>query len=500
MEKESFINKNNKVILWIFIAITIVHVLYAAFSVRVAYMDGTPQLLHILNNIANGTTKLYIDPGHPRFFVSALMQLPSFLVAKMLILSSKFSISVFYSFCWFAISPLLVYFNYKLSNRTKNYDTFIASLFFYSMVILLYQIFVVVESSVAILTILLLYNYIRSKIDYTTKDLVIIALLTIMLFASHELVLFCVPILLVSSLLFAKDEENTKNKITKISVGIASLFAFFYIYFFMFKIKGNGGEISRFLNEFFGSLGTSFDTSFSITIVGLILIGLVIAIFKSKKELTIKHISIATVIIFYNLYIMFRQLDLYVNPIIEGHYRVIDIFLFPIILFFIAVKDIAKKEISPVILNNTITIIAIVGIAQTIWQIDNTYWWNKNIEYMQDKLQKCETSLYIPDPKEPPISKFFENDKRNYIWHADYTAISILFAKDYEVKTILGIYDKLYEENNATERQLLFSNDNNLFMPYITVDIKNKFWDLTEPAKALDLYNTTHNIKTNKQN
>ena len=37
-------------------------------------------------------------------------------------------------------------------------------------------------------------------------------------------------------------------------------------------------------------------------------------------------------------------------------------------------------------------------------------------------------------------------------------------------------------------------------MPYYgVINIKNKFWDLTEPAKALDEYNKKYSIKTKEE-
>lgn len=495
---ENFLNKNNKIILWIFVAITAIHVLYAAFSIRVAYMDGGPQLLKILNGISEGTINIYRDPGHPRFFISTLMQFPTYLAAKLLLIQTKFSIGAFYSFCWFAVYPILIYLNYKLSKRTKRFDTFVISLLLYSTIFLSYQIFAVVESSIAILIVLLVYNYLVSEINYTKTDMTILLFLVIMLFGSHELVLFCGPILFITSLFVAKEEPNKINKNTKLALGAGSLFASVFVCSYMLMIKGNSGEISRFINELFGSMYMTLNTNFLITIVGLIILALTLIVFNSKKKLTTKYITTFSIIIFYVLYIMLRQTGIYVNPVREGHYRVIDVLSFPIILFLLALKDIKKINIPPSILNNTITITAIIGIAQTIWQINNTYWWNKNIEYMQNELLKCESHLYIPDEHTPPISTFFINNRRNYIWHADYAAISILFAKDYKIKKMLSLYDKPYNIANANERQRLFVKGDTLSMPYVSINIKNKFWDLTEPAKALYKYNNVHKIKTDK--
>ena len=498
MEKEKFLNKNNKILLWIFIAVTTIHVLYAAFSIRAAYMDGAPEILTILNGISDNTIRFFGFYEHTRYFSNVIMQLPVYVVSWLFVFSSKYSLAAFFSFYWFAFQLILIYWSYKLSERTKEYDTFVLGISTYSLIFLLHQIFSVVETPMTILFVLIVYNYIIAEINYTKKDKILLSLLVIILFSSQEMVLFCGPILFIVSLIKAKKEQDKSNKKTKLLVGSGMLLASVYVYFYTTSVKENTGETLRYINELVGTIPFAFKTNFLITIIGLIILLVTVLTFKSKKEIPNKNIAIYSLVIFYALFYMMRNLDTYVNPIIEGHYRVIDTFIFPLILLVLALKDIFNKKINVIMQNNILTVSILVGVALTLWQINNTYWWNKNIEYMQNILQKCESPLYVPNPNDPPISKFFENDKRNYIWHADYTALSIIFAKDYKVKTILGIYDKQYEEANATERQLLFSADDTLYMPYVSVKIKNKFWDLTEPAKALDIYNTTHNIETNK--
>lgn len=496
MNKNKFLNLINTILLWLFIIITTIHVLYATFTIRIAYMDGVNQILQILNSISANKVEIYLDIEHTRFLSNAIMQMPIYIASWLKIFTTKYSLAALYSFVWFAISPILIYWNYKLSKRTNNYDTFIIGISLYSMLFLLYQIFAVVETPMTILMVLIIYNYITARINYTLIDKAILAFLVIILFSSHELILFCGPIIFAVSIFLANKESNKNNRITKLAAGIAMLFASAFDLLYIISIKGNEGEIARYLNELIVTIPFALKTNFLITAIGLIILTTTIIIFKSKKEITPKYITIFSLIIFYVLFYMIQNLDIYINPVIEGHYRVADI-IFPLILFLLAIKDIKGIKIPPVIQNNVLTITILTGIALTLWQMNNTYWWNKNIEYMQNKLKKCESPLYVPDPNEHPISKFFENDRRNYIWHADYTAISILLAKEYKIKTILGIYDKQYEDANATERNLLFPADDTLHMPYVKVKIKNKFWDLTEPAKALDIYNTTHKIKTN---
>ena len=63
-------------------------------------------------------------------------------------------------------------------------------------------------------------------------------------------------------------------------------------------------------------------------------------------------------------------------------------------------------------------------------------------------------------------------------------------------------YDKSYpDKSNPTKReqQFVVLEKGVMGLPYDgVIDIENKFWDLSIPAKALDKYNKEHSIQTTK--
>ena len=115
-----------------------------------------------------------------------------------------------------------------------------------------------------------------------------------------------------------------------------------------------------------------------------------------------------------------------------------------------------------------------------------------------DELAKTQELLYIPSEHEE-ISSFINEDLRRYIWHGVYAATSILFSDTYEQKTLLVNYDESQSDGNYSYREVLYVVKDS---PYISIpfggyyNIKNKFWDLTKCAKALDKYNKEHKIYT----
>ena len=165
------------------------------------------------------------------------------------------------------------------------------------------------------------------------------------------------------------------------------------------------------------------------------------------------------------------------------------------------IKDRFNIKTNEIKFTNYICIILLCGIFQTCWQVVNTYYWDKNIQYLKDELNKCEELLYIPAEHEV-ISDFHHPDLRRYIYHGIYAATSILVSETYKQKTLLVNYDENQDDGNLSFRNRLYvypNEKNKMSIPYgAEISIKNKFWDLTECAKALDKYNKEHNIQTDR--
>ena len=120
---------------------------------------------------------------------------------------------------------------------------------------------------------------------------------------------------------------------------------------------------------------------------------------------------------------------------------------------------------------------------------------------MKAELSKAETLLYLPFEHEE-ISGFFNPQFRRYIWHNVYTPMSILFSPSYKQKTLLTGYEEEATDGNLSLREKLYippNTENKLFIPMgAEIDIKNRYWDLTDVSEALKEYNLENNIKTER--
>ena len=485
-----------KVMFIIFIVFSLVHVLYASFSFRGLYCDGSYYMLRQLKQLSSGIYQIAYDEGHPRFFILLLTQLPVMISHSLLFIKNKFALMFIYSFFQFAIPLASLFWSYKLAKRTEKIDIFFWNLITYGGIILLYKIFSVTESIQGISFHFLLWNYLTAKIDYNKKDIFFILLLIILMFGTYEYIAYLGIFFFLCHFYYVFQEASLKNQFVKTVIGFGSLSASIYTIWFMSNQQGESGEIFRFLGEGINVIPQMSHLNSLITIFAFILL-IVLAFQKTK----IKNFEmyIAAFVLFFALGYLLQNLDASLVPMWEQHFRVFPCIWLMFVFLCLHLKDIMKPEYNFIRWHNLLCIALLLVSFQTLWQINNTFYWNKNIQYMKRELAKSNSPLYIPK-QHKEISNFMNEDLRRYIWHSVYPVTSILFSDTYKQKTLLLNYDDIHQEGNLTFRHLLYvpKNSIKISLPFgIYADIKNDYWDLTDCAKALDEYNKKHKIKTN---
>lgn len=490
-------DKQFNVLKWIFIVVSIIHVIYATVTMRGMYLDGSFNMIDMLDNLTKWQFEISADSvGHPRFLTSLLTQLPVMFGFTVLFIKSKFALMMIYSFTLFALPLLFLWWNYKLSQRTNRIDIFFWSLFCYCSILITFSIFAVVESIFGAILHFILWNYLVLKEEYKKRDIFFIIFLIAMMFFTYEYVAILGIIFFIAALYYSAIEPNKNSKITKRLIGIGSLGAAVYNIIFMLNIPNEADEIQRFFQEWVLCYNQSINLNLSISVITVAL--LLYFIFNNKRLSKYTIWILATIYAFWFGHLISNPTSS-INPMLEGHFRVIPCLFLPLVFIFLFIIDLIKKEINQTKFSNFICIVLLCGITQTCWQMVNTYYWNQNIQYMKNELASVETPLYIPS-EHKEISSFHNNQMRRYIWHSIYTCTSILFSDSYKQKTILMHYDNEVEEANYPCREYLYviqDLENQMKVPYNTmIDIKNRFWDLTECAKALDEYNKQNNIQT----
>lgn len=499
--KEFENNKQFDILLLVFIVISVVHVLYATVTFRAMYEDGGFYTLSLLQHIADKSYTPVLDYGHPRFFMLYLQQFPLYFANLIFKVSDKFALMAIFSFFNFALPLLALWWNFKLSKRTKRMDILLWSLFNYCAILITFQIFSLVELIIGSIFHFILWNYMAAKMEYTKKDIALIVFLIAMMFFTYEYVIGLGVIFFIASFMYVNQVQDIKSQIVKTLIGLGALSASIFDLIYILRQPGEGGEILRFLKEGWDYLPKAFELNILLTIVAVGL--LFVFTFINKKKL---H-PIATwgigAIFFASFMKLFLNQELSVYPMWEQHLRTIPCWLLPIIFIGMFISDMMSEEKNQIKIYNMICIVLICGIFQTVWQLVDTYYWDRNIQYMKYELAKTDEPLYIPAEHEL-ISDFHTPTLRRYIWFGAYAFTSILFSETYEQKTLLVNYDESSDEGNITFREALFvypsengEEPTKMSIPYgTTIDIKNEFWDLTNCAKALDEYNKKNDIQT----
>ena len=483
-----------KILSVIFIIISMIFIIYATVTYRGMYADGVSFMLDLLNNLSQGKIKFAIDLTHMRFFIQQLVQLPV-IFAFFLGIKNKFALMGIYSLSQFLLPLLALIWHYNLTKRTGKINVFYWNLLVYCLIIIPYMIFSTVETIIGISFTFILWNYFISDIEYKKHDIISIIFLLIMMFATYEYVIFAGIIFFIAYFLYKKPEQSTLQKNIKKLIAYTSLIVVITNIIYMMLIPGEAGEILRFWEEFIGLIPHICHLNGLFSVVSIFLMFFYMFYNKRLNNILIK---IFLVYIFAFIYLIIHP-SLSVNPMWEGHFRVIPCIIAPFLFIWLIISDKYIKNKNNIRTENFLCIILMCGIFQTAWQFIETKYWNDNIQYLRKELTAYNELLYIPDEHEP-ISNYYNMDLRRYLFHSLYPATSILFSDTYKQKTLLTNYNEQYEDGNPSLRYALYiirGKEDLLRLQYnINLHMKTIFWDVTDVSEALDKYNKEHKIDT----
>lgn len=479
----------------VFVIISVISLFYASFSQRGLYCDGSFYLIELLNNIADNKFSFVYDPYHPRMFVLILTEIPTLIAGILFKVSDKITLATIYSFTQFALPLLGLWWNYELTKRTKQHAVLFWSVFSYCCIILLFQIYSIVELIVGVPFLFVLLNYLLGKIRYTFWDKIGIAGLIVLMFGTYEYTIFTGFIVFIAMFSTLFETEDGKDLLIKIVIGAGSLAAAAYTFIFLL-LGSKDGEIQRYISEAtdFWSAFTYFN--FFVTVVTILLLS--VLIFKKKK------ISYALTGVFSFIYLfifvkMIKKPLLFLSPAIEGHTRTVLCWFIPVVLLGTVIyRFIYKKDLRDYVQKFYIPVL-LCGITLTCLQIVHTYYWNVNIDYLKKEIASCEEPLYIPEQHEE-ISSLNNSNLRRYIRKGSYLTTALIFDKNYKIKTLLvhNICDSSTDDSFYGSLYPVFE-EGKISIPYgEKINIVNKFWDLTDVVVPLDEYIKSNNIDVDR--
>lgn len=490
-------NSNIKILLFVFVLISIIHVVYSTMTLRALTADGASYMLCLLNSLSDNKFLPIVDNQHPRYFILSLLQIPVIFSYYVLKIQDKFALLGIFSCVSYLIPLLILWLESFLAKRNERYDIFLLSLFNYCLILLLYANCPIVESFIGSILHFLLWEYLAAKFDYKKTDIIFIALLVIIMFSTFEYVVFSGPIFFIASLYYAKQTENGFNKKIKLFIGTGSLCAAIYNLVFMLAIPNEGSEIARFFSEFYDFLFNWSNLNILISFFAIIFLAVVF-----KRNILLGKMQVISLAAIFALAFLrlFLNLEMSLCPLLESHMRSISCYATPLMFLLLFVFDVKNIKISEIKMQNFLCIILLCGITQTCWQMVHCYYFDQNIRFMKKELAKSEKRLYIAEEHEE-IGGINNNRLHRYITPCLFAATSILFSESYEQKVLLSHY--LTPRDFVTFRNRLFvvknpsgSQAEIISIPQDSyIKIKNKFWDLTECAKSVEQDNKDKNIQ-----
>lgn len=469
--------RKNIILLSLLFVTRFIHSIIATLVQRGVYADGAVCVLSILNSLAKGEYGFYSDIGHhPRAFISLINQFPINFAYNILGIDDKQLLMMIFSLPLFIFPLIALVLNYLISRRTKRFDVAILGLGLYFLTIAPSALYSIVEMRLAAIFYIILLNYLVGKINYTKFDIGMILFLVLMLFNTHEIVIIIGPILFLMSFYYARNEENKLNKKVKYFIGYSSLIAALYMLYW-FLTKPILGETNRFLYEAVLSLKGIQESFGIITFVSLYLI--LLCIFY--KEYFSKTIIFGLTCLYISIFAwFFSNLDMYINTWFFS-FRTWPCFALPIIFLWVFAIDYFKIKLGNIFYTNMLTIICFTGILYALWQINHSYLFYKDYRYFQTKLDTISENIVAPDE----ITDVYSHSQlRRYHDEGMSSAESILFS-DTKTITPLILTEKDVSFDNSKDYKFYIGKSGRLHLPYVTIDVKNKFWDLTSAVSEI---------------
>ena len=472
-------NKNNLAVLLTvsFLIISTVNILYASVVQRGLSFDGSLAFAQLLENFGNNDGKMHFFAFlRARVFISYLQQLLLNVACLIFDIKSKTIMGFLFTLPLFLYPLSVTVWNWFLVKRTNRYDIFLISLGIYCLFVLPSQIWADVEAMLAIPLFLTLFHYLCADIKYKKLDIVLIIFLTVVAFCSSEAIIYCGPLLFLSSLFYAKKSTDKTAKITKRIIGLCGLLmpvSYFFYYIDDLSILVNEGT------RFFGEINFYMDSLFYQCPYLIMICAMVVILYASLKKKPFNTVEKSTLFFLsaVTIYLTFTKNYFSIYMPCEGC-RVLLFIVLPIVMIFVTAKDFkaCNTEISPAKFQNLIITLLLVGIVNTCVQINNSTIYRNCLNSILNQVKSHpETIVDFYDEDNPDIERF------ETIFITDfYPLVYISTVQDYEIDQLLyGISSKSRNPQNAKKLYGLWIEENQLFTNYrICFSKKNKFWNL----------------------
>lgn len=474
----------------IFIIFTIINIVYSSLVQRGLQFDGIIFFMDKMDAIASNSLSSAWVP-RLRHSVIFLHNLPFYIGYFLFDIHSKYVMAVLYSIPWFLYPSLFPFFNYLLAKRSKRYDIVIWSLFIFGLLVVPTQMWPIVEAMLAVSVVFLLYHYICANIDYKLWDIICILMLIIISYASTESNIYVGPLLALISFYYARKTVSRKNKIIKYIISVLTLLMpiGYFLYFILVIPSGAEYNSFRFFRElFFKDFSTIYKESYLILLISIIY--LILLFFLKKYK--IKNFTIISVSLVFSVlsFLMFKFNWFYDVKILE--YRVLLYIIPALVIILISFIDFINEKINMLylenILINFLIVIMVLGTFNCIVQIMNSFLFSKTVNEILTVTESIGKPIVIPYEEEKIYKNKYFSRFQNF-FEEDYFLVFVpAFSKNYKIKSILYPGDNAYKKyppEDTKKFDLYIESENYLRLGHILCTIQNRFWNLSEIAKAV---------------
>lgn len=487
-----------KFLLIIFITVSLIHIVVATIVQRALTVDGLYFFWELISSKSFYVS--YDEQVNMRFFSCLVLELP-FLISKwMLGIKNSDVLLDIYSFSLFFMPFIIPLFNFILAKRTKRYDIVALSIILYSLGVIPFIWYSIVEFFLSTSLYLLLFHYLAAEIEYKKSDVFFITLLCIFLFHSHSYVGIFGFMLFFASFLYSKSpdiSQHTKN--IKLIIGASGLLSACLVWVFYFfsigpDIKAHGGFIDFFVSmrafikfvEFQNPAFLSFSFGFYLFLACLFI----------KRKFS--NLVISMIIALYTLglacyFYVYKQsfMTAYrycITGSIDGRY--ITAVTFSLIILYILKSDFISKHRSRItnFLYNFLIVGLITGISFSLLQIFWSYMYSKVSNTIINEIHKHESLM-------PDISK---------TQAAEYYRISHvpMYISIYALPTVQGYKDNMFVLPFDYDKKILYycysSSDDKIRIYSNNEDNIREFYELPIYSSVVDLRMVREHLK--KQN
>lgn len=334
MFKEEFFTKGKTRFLFgCLIFATVVNIIYSACSGKVLLYDGISRFGQLLSGISSFNPFGFINYYLRFSLLHYIVQFPVFVLG--LFIKSKWVLIWLFAVAYYSVQPLILWFNFSLAKRTKNYSLFVFQLTIYSLFLIGCQTHPMFEMPVIILLALSVYHLLQLE-ETKLTDKILTVIFCAVILGSIEAAIIFTPILLLMSFL-----AKPGNKIISNLIRIPSVIAIVgYLIFSYIKIRYGLNPIP---SSEFAYYSQAFQYT-GIKYLGLNIVGLsCLALFATCRDKIWKWVLLVVFALIAKAAVV-NLCRLYDTPVQFFTMQVFYQYLLPIIFYGYMIFDLLKKR------------------------------------------------------------------------------------------------------------------------------------------------------------